>query len=54
MSNEELEQLLKSLHLDRILDILGDELARASKSHSTYKEFLARLLRAQPMTHRFF
>lgn len=45
--NDDLQQLLKSLHLDRIAAILDEELAIAEKKHSTYSEVLARLLRAQ-------
>jgi DNA replication protein DnaC len=45
--NDDLQQLLKSLHLDRIATILDEELATAEKKHSTYSEVLARLLRAQ-------
>jgi DNA replication protein DnaC len=46
-SNEELEQLLKNLHLKRVLELLEEELARAQKHDSTYEELLLRLLRAQ-------
>jgi DNA replication protein DnaC len=45
--NDDLEQLLKSLHLDRISGILDDELKTAEKKQSSYAEFLARLLRSQ-------
>lgn len=44
---EEIAQLLKSLHLRRIAEILDDELAKADKDDSSYQEMLARLLRAQ-------
>jgi hypothetical protein len=44
---DEIAQLLKSLHLGRIAEILDDELAHADKSSSSYQELLARLLRAQ-------
>jgi len=47
VNNEEVEQLLKALHLKQILEILDDELTRASKSDSTYEEFLVRLLREE-------
>ena len=47
MVNEELDQLLKNLHLKRVLEILQEELAHAQKKDSTYQEFLLRLLRAQ-------
>jgi DNA replication protein DnaC len=45
--NEEIEQLLKSLHLGRIFELLDEELARAEKKGSSYRELLLRLLRAQ-------
>jgi DNA replication protein DnaC len=44
---DEIEQLLKSLHLGRIKDILDDELANADTSGLSYQDLLARLLRAQ-------
>ena len=40
MLNEELDQLLKNLHLKRVLEILEEELAHAQKKDSTYQEFL--------------
>jgi DNA replication protein DnaC len=45
--NEELEQLLKNLHLKRILEILPDELKKAEEKQIAYEEFLLRLTRAQ-------
>ena len=45
--NEELEQLLKNLHLRRILDIFDDQLRAAEKEEISYTEFLLRLIRAQ-------
>lgn len=45
--NEELEQLLKSLHLKKILAIIEDELQNAEEQQLTYEDFLLRLLRAQ-------
>jgi DNA replication protein DnaC len=45
--NEELEQLLKNLHLKRILEIYDEQLREGEKEDVTYSEFLARLLRAQ-------
>ncbi len=45
--NEELEQLLKNLHLKKILAIVEDELQSADKQQSTYADFLLRLVRAQ-------
>ncbi len=45
--NEELDQLLKNLHLKRIRAIVEDELQHAEKEQLDYTEFLLRLLRAQ-------
>jgi DNA replication protein DnaC len=47
MANDELEQLLKSLHLRKILDLLDEELVQADKQQPTYADFLLRLMRAQ-------
>jgi DNA replication protein DnaC len=44
---EELEQLLKNLHLKRILELYEEQLRAAEKEDVTYGEFLTRLLRAQ-------
>ncbi len=44
---EELEQLLKNLHLKRILEILDDETQRADHDQIPYQEFLLRLVRPQ-------
>jgi len=44
---EELEQLLKNLHLRRVLDIYDDQLRAAEKDDVTYSEFVTRLVRAQ-------
>jgi DNA replication protein DnaC len=44
---DEIAQLLKSLRLRRIADILDEELAHANGEHSSYQDLLARLLRAQ-------
>jgi DNA replication protein DnaC len=44
---DELEQLLKSLRLRKILAILDEELTRAEKDDISYQELRARLLRAQ-------
>ena len=44
---DEIAQLLKSLHLARIAEILDEELAHADKASLSYQELLARLLRAQ-------
>jgi DNA replication protein DnaC len=45
--NDDLEQLLKSLHLGRIREIIDKELSDAEKKDPSYAEFLLRLLRAQ-------
>jgi DNA replication protein DnaC len=45
--NEEIEQLLKNLHLHRIAEIFDAELRRAEKAELSYSHFFARLLRAQ-------
>jgi DNA replication protein DnaC len=45
--NDELEQLLKNLHLHRILAIYNEQWTAAEKEHVSYTEFLTRLLRAQ-------
>jgi len=44
---DDLAQLLKSLHLGKIAEILDAEIAEAEKKQQTYSELLARLLRAQ-------
>jgi len=44
---DEIAQLLKSLHLARITEILDEELANAEKASLSYQELLVRLLRAQ-------
>ncbi len=45
--NDEITQLLKSIKLPAIADILDAELTHAEKTELSYQEFLARLLRAQ-------
>src|SRR5271169_6564822 len=45
--SEELEQLLKNLHLQRILEIYDEQAQVAQKEDVPYAEFLTRLLRAQ-------
>jgi DNA replication protein DnaC len=45
--NDELDQLLRCLHLRRIREILDKELAEAEKKDLSYTDFLLRLLRAQ-------
>jgi DNA replication protein DnaC len=44
---EEMEQLLKTLHLSRIADILGEEIANAERDGLSHSDLLLRLLRAQ-------
>jgi DNA replication protein DnaC len=44
---DEIAQLLKTLHLGRISEILDDELANAQTASLSYQELVARLLRAQ-------
>jgi DNA replication protein DnaC len=44
---EELEQLLKNLHLHRIVEILDQELSHAEKQDLSYQDFLLRLIRPQ-------
>ena len=44
---DEIAQLLKSLRLGRVAEILDDELKNADKEHLSYQEFVVRLLRAQ-------
>jgi DNA replication protein DnaC len=45
--NDEIAQLLRSLHLKKIAEILDEEVKRAEMDDLTYQELLARLLRAQ-------
>jgi DNA replication protein DnaC len=45
--DDDLDQLLKTLKLPRIAEILERELQRASKSQISYRDFIARLLREQ-------
>ena len=44
---EELEQLMKNLHLKRMVEIYDEQLKAADKEDSSYSDFLARLLRAE-------
>ena len=44
---DEIAQLLKSLHLGRIAEILDAELADADQNELSYQELIARLLRSQ-------
>ena len=45
--DDDLEQLLKNLHLRKIAEILDDELAQADEKKLPYRELLVRLFRAQ-------
>jgi len=45
--DDELEQLLKSLKLRKILEIIGRELAAAAAEAPSYRDFLAKLLRQE-------
>lgn len=45
--NDEMDQLLNSLHLNRIQTIYGEQLKIAEKDDVSYTEFVTRLLRAQ-------
>ncbi len=45
--SDEVEQLLKNLHLRRMLSIYEEQLRAAEKEDVSYSEFVARLLRAQ-------
>lgn len=44
---EELEQLLKNLHLGKMLEITDEEIQHANEAQMPYQEFLTRLIRAQ-------
>lgn len=44
---DEIQQLLKALHLRKIAEILDDELTLAEKEDRSYQELIVRLLRAQ-------
>ena len=45
--NDEVDQLLKNLHLKRIREIFDEEIANADKQDLSYAEVILRLLRAQ-------
>jgi len=45
--SDELDQLLKNLHLKRILEIYDEQIGAAEKEDISYSDFLTRLLRAQ-------
>lgn len=47
MSDDDLDQMLLNLGLDRIRALLQRELERATKEQPSYQDFLARLLREQ-------
>ncbi|MGA9524253.1 MAG: ATP-binding protein, partial [Myxococcaceae bacterium] len=44
---DELEQLLRSLHLRKVAELFDEEVKRAEKQKVTYEEFCSRLFRAQ-------
>ena len=44
---DEIQQLLKALHLRKMAEIVDEELATADKDERSYQDFFARLLRAQ-------
>src|SRR5215475_8267046 len=50
--NDDLEQLLKSLKMGDMREIVERELARAQKTKSSYADFYARLLREQYQLQR--
>ena len=45
--NDDLEQLLKLLHLRKIAEILDDQLDKANREHLPFEKLFARLLRAE-------
>ena len=45
--NDDIEQLLRSLHLSKIAEIFDAEVAKAEKKESSYQDLVATLLRAQ-------
>jgi DNA replication protein DnaC len=47
MAEDELDQLLKALHLGKIRQLVQDELAHADKEQLSYRELLLRLMRAE-------
>lgn len=44
---DDLDQLLRSLHMRKIAEIFDEEVKRAEKADTSYQEFVARLMRAQ-------
>jgi len=47
MTRDEIEQLLKNLHLKRIAEVLDQELLNANEKQLSYEAFFVRMLRAQ-------
>jgi len=45
--NDDIDQLLKSLHMHALRDLVARELARAQKTKPSYTDFYARVLREQ-------
>jgi DNA replication protein DnaC len=45
--NDDLEQLLRSLHLRRVAQILDDQIAKADREHLPFEKLFARLLREE-------
>jgi DNA replication protein DnaC len=45
--NEELEQLLKNLRLEKVLEIVEEQSLQAGRDQTPYQEFLLRLIRPQ-------
>jgi DNA replication protein DnaC len=45
--NDDLEQLLRSLHLKKVAETLDDQLAKADREHLPFEKLFARLLRAE-------
>jgi hypothetical protein len=43
---DDLEQLLRSLHLRKIAELFDEEVQRAEQADLSYQELVARLLRA--------
>jgi len=52
MMDDELDQLLQSLKLHQIREVLGERLAEAATNGPTYTEFLRRLLREEHHTQQ--
>jgi DNA replication protein DnaC len=45
--NDDLEQLLKTLHLKKVAEIIDEQIAKADKTGLPFEKLLARLLRAE-------